>query len=80
MPVNELFLTRVGEHTLGARAGKYKLGPGPVYTNRGPGPVNTNWGPGPGPGGQVKGRGWENTNTLNIVTKRSTKSQKSQYK
>ena len=89
MPVNELFLTRVGEHTLGARAGKYKLGPGPVYTNRGPGPVNTNWGPGPvntnwgpgpGPGGQVKGRGRENTNTLNIVTKRSTKSQKSQYK
>ena len=61
------------------RAGKYKFvvnkgwGPGPVNTNLvpglvstrwGPGTVNTNWGPGLGAGGQAKGQGPGNTNTL----------------
>ena len=48
-----------------------KWKPGPVNTNWGPGPVNTNRGPGPGAkasdGGQSKGWGLGNTNTLVLL-------------
>ena len=59
-PVNELFLARDGQHTLGARAGKYKLGARAGKYKLGV-----------GAGGQAKGWWPGNTNTLFIQMKSS---------